>query len=228
MFSTQHESVRPPQVRDLLQSASVLALAPGIPMPNHCRDIYDQGYFDACFDPWFRRMGQLLNGTCMKPPEPLVMGLERVKKCYAGHWFTFTDGVGALTDFTHKVVTHLMVDYLMEFAPNYPDQALFSTLEYGVDFQTTGLEPMLVLQAHSNSMLQVEEKIMCDLKRRTGMGWYAECSSVPLWPMRSSRIQARARPTDPDRPRQLVNASAPHIQPTQATCRLSGSPGRLS
>ena len=138
-------------------------------MPNHCRDIYDQGYFDACFDPWFRRMGQWLNGTCMKPPEPLVMGLERVKKCYAGHWFTFTDGVGVLTDFTHKVVTHLMVDYIMEFAPDYPDQALFSTLEYGVDFQTTGLEPMLVLQAHSNSMLQVEEKIMGDLKRRTGM-----------------------------------------------------------
>ena len=126
------------------------------------------------------------------PPNPLVMGLEGMQKCYLGKWFTFAKGVGALTDFTHKVVTHLMVDYILQFAPGYPDQGIFLVLEYGVDFQTTGLQPMLVLQAHSNSMLAVQGKIMTDLERRAKLCWYGECDSEPFFPWRTSRIPRAA------------------------------------
>jgi hypothetical protein len=205
--------VRPPTTSARPPLECQRPLDPGVPMPNHCRGLWDPGVFDAKYDPWMRRMGLWLNGTSLHPPDPLVMGMEGMQKCYLGKWFTFKDGVGALTDFTHKVVSHLMVDYMLQFAPGYPDQGIFSVLEYGVDFQTTGLQPTLVLQAHSNSMLAVQGKIMTGLERRAKLGWYEEHDAVPFYPWRTSRIQARARPSDPDRSRQLVNASAPLFNP---------------
>jgi hypothetical protein len=144
-FSTR---VGPPTTTPVATPEPQRPLPSNVRMPNSVEEVCVDGLYKERVEPWMAHMGAWLNGTRTDPPSTCVIGLAGIKPEYRGFWFTFEEGVGRLTAFADKVVTHLIVPTLLKYAPGYPNQALFTTLEYGVDFQTSGLEQMLVLQAH--------------------------------------------------------------------------------
>jgi hypothetical protein len=77
-----------------------------------------------------------------------------------------------------SVVQHVGV----QFAGDYPDRELFSTLEFGVDFDADNLEMQVVLPPHLLSLAGGLSKVQSDIAGRAGRGWYEVFDRLPFNP----------------------------------------------
>ena len=115
-----------------------------------------------------------------------------------------------LTDTSAPATTHLNLQFAAQFSGDYPDRELFSTLEFGVDFDADNLEMQVVLPPHLLSLAGGLSKVQSDIAGRAGRGWYEVFDRMPFNPWRPQQMGSRPKPNG--KYRVIVNASFPHSE----------------
>jgi hypothetical protein len=190
---------------------------PGPPGPRDFEGFYPPGHFRAKADPWlFAQRAYLLDAlehgeACTaKPPEVLIFSDHERLPEYRGRLYEYDAAHGeyALTDTAAPATTHLNLPFAVHFSGGYPDQEIFSTLEFGVDFDADNLEMQVVLPRHLESLAGGLAKIQTDIAVRAGRGWYEIFDCLPRNPWRPQQVGTRPKPNG--KRRVIINASFPH------------------
>ena len=190
---------------------------PGPPGPRDFEGFYPPGHFRAKADPWlFAQRAYLLDAlehgeACTaKPPEVLIFSDHERLPEYRGRLYEYDAAHGeyALTDTAAPATTHLNLPFAVHFSGGYPDQEIFSTLEFGVDFDADNLEMQVVLPRHLESLAGGLAKIQTDIAMRAGRGWYEIFDRLPRNPWRPQQVGTRPKPNG--KRRVIINASFPH------------------
>ena len=178
---------------------------------------YPPGYFREKADPWFwaqreRLVDVLANGEAATAPlaGTLIFGQHEMLPEYRGRLLEYSADVGRyiMTRTERAPDTHLNRAFSALFSDGYPDQEIFSCLEFGVSFKAESLELQLVLPDHLLSIAAGLGKLQQDLVRKVGLGWYDVFQCVPRNPWRPQ--QAGSRPKANGKVRTIINASYPH------------------
>jgi hypothetical protein len=190
---------------------------PGPPGPRDFEGFYPPGHFRAKADPWlFAQRAYLLDAlehgeACTaKPPEVLIFSDHERLPEYRGRLYEYDAAHGeyTLTDTAAPATTHLNLPFAVHFSGGYPDQEIFSTLEFGVDFDADNLEMQVVLPRHLQSLAGGLAKIQTDIAMRAGRGWYELFDRLPRNPWRPQQVGTRPKPNG--KRRVIINASFPH------------------
>ena len=190
---------------------------PGPPGPRDFEGFYPPGHFRAKADPWlFAQRAYLLDAlehgeACTaKPPEVLIFSDHERLPEYRGRLYEYDAARGeyTLTDTAAPATTHLNLPFAVHFSGGYPDQEIFSTLEFGVDFDADNLEMQVVLPRHLQSLAGGLAKIQTDIAMRAGRGWYELFDRLPRNPWRPQQVGTRPKPNG--KRRVIINASFPH------------------
>ena len=100
-----------------------------------------------------------------------------------------------LTDTSAPATTHLNLPFAVLFSGDYPDRELFSTLEFGVDFDADNLEMQVVLPPHLLSLAGGLSKVQSDIAGRAGRGWYEVFDRLLFNPWRPPSCSSAQSPT---------------------------------
>jgi hypothetical protein len=205
---------RPPRT---VRRAPPLPQAQGPPGPTDFEAFYPPGHFRSKADPWLiSQRAYLLDAlehgaaATVTPPEVLVFSDHERLPQYRGRLYELDTAAGryVLTDTAAPATTHLNRPFAVQFAADYPDQELFSTLDFGVNFEAENMEMQVVFPRHLLSLAGGLAKVQVDIAERAGHGWYEINSVIPRNPWRPQQIGSRLKPNG--KYRVIVNASFPH------------------
>ena len=205
---------RPPLT---VRRAPPLPQAQGPLGPTDFEAFYPPGHFRSKADPWLiSQRAYLLDAlehgaaATVEPPEVLVFSDHERLPQYRGRLYEFDVAAGryVLTDTAAPATTHLNRPFAVQFAADYPDQELFSTLDFGVNFEAENMEMQVVFPRHLLSLAGGLAKVQVDIAERAGHGWYEINSVIPRNPWRPQQIGSRLKPNG--KYRVIVNASFPH------------------
>ena len=192
--------------------------AAGVVGPASITGFFPPGHFRKKADPWMvaqrdRLLDILENEEASTAPQPGLISFSQseVLPEYRNQLWEYSraDGRFVLTDTSARPDTHLNLAFSALFSSGYPDQELFSILDFGVDFKADLMEFQLVLPSHLRSVAGGLGKAQLDLVRKAALGWYDVFEDVPRMPWRPQQVGTRAKRGSEKR-RVIINASFPH------------------
>ncbi|KOO35081.1 hypothetical protein Ctob_016543, partial [Chrysochromulina tobinii] len=133
----------------------------GPPGPRSYEGFYPPGHFRSKADPWLLAQHAYLldalehgEACTVKPPKALLFSDNERLPEFRGRLYEYSTARDeyVLTDTSAPATTHLNLQFAAQFSGDYPDRELFSTLEFGVDFDADNLEMQVVLPPHLLSL----------------------------------------------------------------------------
>jgi len=191
----------------------------GPPGPRSYEGFYPPGHFRSKADPWLLAQHAYLldalehgEACTVKPPKALLFSDHERLPEFRGRLYEYSSARDeyVLTDTSAPATTHLNLPFAAQFSGDYPDRELFSTLEFGVDFDADNLEMQVVLPPHLLSLAGGLSKVQSDIAGRAGRGWYEVFDRMPFNPWRPQQMGSRPKPNG--KYRVIVNASFPHSE----------------
>ncbi|KOO34225.1 hypothetical protein Ctob_015819 [Chrysochromulina tobinii] len=191
----------------------------GPPGPRSYEGFYPPGHFRSKADPWLLAQHAYLldalehgEACTVKPPKALLFSDHERLPEFRGRLYEYSTARDeyVLTDTSAPATTHLNLPFATQFSGDYPDRELFSTLEFGVDFDADNLEMQVVLPPHLLSLAGGLSKVQSDIAGRAGRGWYEVFDRMPFNPWRPQQMGSRPKPNG--KYRVIVNASFPHSE----------------